>query len=140
MKNLKALCLILSVLWLGCGSDDSPNLIAFETLVIGDQSPVSPGRSEHVINNETEYEALFGTSSSVDFDRETVIAVFLGQLGNDNNTFEITEIVDNTSNITVKITWRSPRVLSGANTSHYHVIKTRKLSRTIHFSTTEVRE
>lgn len=140
MKNLKALCLIIPMLWLACGSDDSPNLIAFETLAIGDQSPVSPGRSEHVINDESEYIALFGTSSSVDFDRETVIAVFLGQVGNDNNTFEITEIVDNVSNITVKITWRSPRVLSGANTSHYHVIKTQKLSRTINFSTTEIRE
>lgn len=140
MKNLKLILLLVGTSLLSCGSDDGPNLIEFETLAIGEQSPVNPGRSEHVINDESEYEALFGTSVNADFDRETVIAVFLGPVGNDNNTFEIEEIVDNISNITVRITWGSPRVLSGGNTNHYHVVKTRKLSRTINFSTTEIRE
>lgn len=140
MKNLKNLWLLLPLLLFACGSDDGPNLIEFETLAIGEQSPVSPGRSQHVINDESEYFDLFGTTTTADFDRETIIAVFLGQVGNDNNTFEITEIVDNTSNITVKITWKSPRILSGPQTNHYHVVTTRKLSRTINFSTTEIRE
>lgn len=140
MKNLKVILLLIPVLLFACSSDDSPNLIEFETLAIGDQSPVDPGRSQHVINDESEYEALFGTTTTADFDRETIIAVFLGRVGNGNNTFEITEIVDNTSNITVKIIWRTARILSGGNTNHYHVVKTRKLSRTINFSTTEIRE
>jgi hypothetical protein len=140
MKKLLLSALILSTLLLSCGSEDDLNLIAFETLAIGVNSPVNPGRSEHVINDEAAYEALFGTSANADFDRETVIAVFLGSVGNDNNTFEITEVIDNTASITVRILWKSPRVLSGPNTNHYHVIKTRKLSRPVSFSTTEVRE
>jgi len=141
MKNLKALSLALPLLLLcmACSSDDNPNLIEFETIAISDQSPTSPGRSEHVINSEEAYEALLGTNSTVDFNRETVIAVFLGPTGNDNNTFEITEVIDNTSSITVKIVWQIPRILSGPNSNHYHVVKTRKLSRSINFSTTEVR-
>ncbi len=140
MKNLKFILLLATTLLFSCSSDDGPDLIEFETLAVGEQSPVNPGRSEHVINDESAYEALFGTTVDADFDRETVIAVFLGPVGNDNNTFRIEEIVDNVSNITVRITWRSPRVLSGSNTNHYHVVKTRKLSRTINFSTTEIRE
>lgn len=140
MKNLKVILLLIPILLFACGSDDSLNLIEFETIAIGDQSPIDPGRSQHVINTQTEYEALFGTTSTADFDRETIIAVFLGRVGNANKSFEITEIVDNTSNITVKITWRTPRILSGANSNNYHVIKTRKLSRPINFSTTEIRE
>lgn len=140
MKNFKALCIWLPLLCMACSSDDSPNIIEFETIAIGEQSPTSPGKSQHVINSEADYEALLGTSTTVDFDRETVIAVFLGPTGNDNNTFEITDIIDNTSDITVKIVWRIPRILSGANTNHYHVVKTRKLSRNINFSTTEIRQ
>ncbi len=140
MKNLKITWLFAALLLFTCGSDDSLNLIEFETIAIGDQSPVDPGRSQHVINTQSEYEALFGTSITADFDRETIIAVFLGRVGNSNKSYEITQIVDNTSNITVEITWRTPRILSGANSNNYHVVKTRKLSRTINFSTTEIRE
>lgn len=140
MKKLLLPILTLSTLLVCCNGDDDLNLIAFETLAIGDNSPVNPGRSEHVINDEAEYEALFNTSANADFDRETVITVFLGSVGNNNNTFEITEVIDNTASITVKVLWKSPRVLSGPTTNHYHVIKTRKLSRPVSFSTTEVRE
>lgn len=129
------------LLFCACGGDDEdPGLIEFETIAIGDQSPISPGRSEFVINDDPEYEQLFGTTANVDFDRETVIAVFLGPVGNSGNSFEITEVVDNFSNITVRITWRVPRVPAGATTNHYHVIKTQKLARPVVFSTLEVRE
>ncbi len=140
MKFIKPLIVFCLLMALGCGSDDGPALISFETLEIGKESPVEPGRSQHVLNDDPEYEQLFGTTAPVDFDTETIIAVFLGPVGNDGNTFEISEIVDNGSSITVKITWRVPRIPSGDNTYHYHVIKTRKLSRPITFSTLEVRE
>ena len=140
MKQLRWALLPLLFLFSGCSDDDGPDLIPFETLAIGDQSPVNVGRDEFVINDESEYEQLFGTTTDVDFDRETVIAVFLGPLGNDGNSFAITEVIDNFSNITVRIQWNSPRVPAGSRTSHYHVIKTEKLSRQILFSTLEVRE
>lgn len=134
-----ALCLALFIASCG-GDDDGPLLIEFETIDIGQQSPIEITRSEHVLNDDPEYQQLFGTAPTVDFDRETVIAVFLGPLGNDGNTFEVTEVIDEGSFITVRITWRVPRLPAGDDTSPYHIIKTRKLSRPINFSTLEIRE
>lgn len=141
MKTLRFLILPLALLLGNCGSDDDgPVQIEFETLAIGDQSPVDTERGNFVLNDDPEYEQLFGETAMVDFDTETVIAVFLGPLGNSGNTYEISEVIDEVSHITVRITWRVPRVPSGANTNHYHVIKTRKLSRPVNFSTIEIRE
>ena len=141
MKHLRWAVLPFLMLFAACGSDDDgPDLIEFETIAIGDQSPVNPGRAEFVFNDDPEYEQLFGTMADVDFDRETIIAVFLGPIGNGGNSFEITEVIDNFSNITVRVTWQVPRVPSGGNTNHYHIIKTEKLSRPVVFSTLEVRE
>jgi len=139
-KYLSLLMLSFAVFMFNCGSDDGPNLIEFETLEIGDQSPYDPGRGGYVLNDDPEYEAIFGTAASVDFDTETVIAVFLGTVGNDVVSYEITEVLDEVSQITVTITYRVPRVPAGPNSSPYHVIKTRKLSRSINFSTLEIRE
>ncbi len=140
MKYLRFLMLPLALFLGSCGSDDGPGMIEFETLAIGDQSPVDPGRGQFVLNDDPEYEQLFGEAATVDFDRETVIAVFLGPLGNSGNSYEITEIIDEVSHLTATITRRAPRTPTGSNTNHNHVIKTRKLSRPINFSTLEIRE
>ena len=140
MKTYGLILLTLSTLLFSCGDDDGPRLIAFETLASGSQSPINPGRSEHVLNDYPEYEALFGEEAEVDFNTETVIAVFLGPLGGEAVAFEITEIRDEGSHLTVTITFRLPRLPAGPNTNYYHVIKTEKLFRDVRFSTFEIRE
>lgn len=112
MRFLKLAFLLPFFVVFSCSSDDGLKYIEFETIAKSDQSPINPGRSQHVLNTEAEYEALFGTAApaGIDFLSETVIAVFLGSVGSSGNSFEVTEIIDNVQSITVKITWKSPRV------------------------------
>lgn len=132
--------LIIAICVFGCSDDDGVPAITFETLAIGDQSPIEIDRSRHVINDAAAYEALFGSAATnVDFDTETVIAAFLGPISHSDNEYEITEIADQGTFISVVITWTVPRLPVGPETNHYHVIKTAKITGQVIFTFREVR-
>jgi len=117
------------------------NDIPFETVTKGSSCGHSD-RKDHVINSQDEWEELWDITYSnpdvptIDFQRNTIIAVYLGYRATGGFGIEIKAIVEKIYGIVVHVKETSPEPGSPvtlANTQPYHIVKTRKLLRSIVF-------
>ncbi len=121
------------------------NAISIETVSKGYYCG-HPDRKDYVINSQDEWEELWDITFSntyphpdvptIDFTRNTIIAVYLGQRGSGGYSIEIKDIVEYNSRIVVYVKERSPEpgsMVTMALTQPYHIVKTIKLFKLIVF-------
>ncbi|MFP4643391.1 MAG: protease complex subunit PrcB family protein [Spirochaetales bacterium] len=124
--------------------------VPFETIMQGSYAE-RRSSGEEVVRSQGEYERIWrqtqsGSSSEpdvergateVDFDREMVIAVFMGQQNSGGYAVEVDEILLEERGVTVYYRERSPGAgdaTTQALTSPYHLVRLPRLSRDIRFS------
>ncbi len=108
------------------------------------------GKKSYVINNKNEWEKLWvilniGTGPSdvplpplpdIDFEKNTLIAVFMGEFTTGGHTIEIYKVVENKNNVEVSVNEKSPGkdcILTQAFTQPYHIVKIKKVDKGVIF-------
>lgn len=119
--------------------------VKFDTL--GKAQTSEHGEKEnYVVNSQEEWRQLWDKITGptarampvpVNFDKETVVAVFQGQKGSAGYTIEVTKILQANGTLEVFITGTSPGkncLTAAVITAPYHIIKVEKFTREVKFT------
>jgi hypothetical protein len=112
-----------------------PKQVSFDTVLKGNRSGVRE-HLEAVARNQADWKALWQKHVStepnspalpaIDFSRETVIAVFLGEKPTGGHDIEITGVEQRDGSLVVSFVERSPQpgsVVTQAFTQPFHIVK-----------------
>lgn len=115
--------------------------LSFETIYLGGLGGVSE-RGDYVINSQEEWSELFNKTRTpyeiptMDFSKNTVIAVFMGARSTGGHTIKITNIVEMDDKVIVYVKEGSPgpgEIVTMAFTYPNHIVKTQKITKEVIF-------
>lgn len=118
-----------------------PTSIAFETLFLSDMSNIDKPQNI-IIQSQDKFKGLWEQMNKndklpeIDFEKYTVIAVFMGERSTGGYSIKITNIVENEKNIVVTINESDPDgdIAADVMTSPFHIVKIMKTNKEIVFN------
>lgn len=110
-------------------------IVDFETISKGYYSSQKKA-SNYAINDIERWTEIWNLAGEIDFSKETVIAVFMGEFPTGGFSIEIKEIREDDDKIIVRVETASPEPgspVTQALSQPYHIVKTRKILKSVIF-------